>query len=79
MCELPILAKENDGSLTIVRHKIDGLIYSSELNDTLLESTKVLITDSKLISDFGAAGREDALTRFNQELNFRQILELLVS
>jgi glycosyltransferase involved in cell wall biosynthesis len=79
MCELPILAKRNDGSLTIVRHKIDGLIYSSELNDTLLESIKILVADSNLILDFGNAGREDALTRFNQELNFNQILELLVS
>jgi glycosyltransferase involved in cell wall biosynthesis len=79
MCELPILAKKNDGSLTIVRHNIDGLIYSSELNDTLLESIKILITNSKLISDFGNAGRKDALARFNQELNFNQILELLVT
>jgi glycosyltransferase involved in cell wall biosynthesis len=79
MCQLPILAKMNDGSLTIVRHNIDGLIYSSELNDTLLESIRTLVTNSKLISDFGSAGRQDALTRFNQELNFNQILELLVS
>ena len=78
MCELPVLAKRNDGSLTIVRHYIDGLIYSSELNDTLLESIKILVTNSKLISDLGNAGRQDALTRFNQELNFNQILELLV-
>ena len=60
-------------------NKIDGLIYSSEQNDTLLESLKVLVSDSNLISDFGNAGRQDALTRFNQELNFGQILELLVS
>jgi glycosyltransferase involved in cell wall biosynthesis len=78
MCQLPIVAKRNDGSLTIVRHNIDGLIYSSELNDTLLESIKILVTNSKLISDFGNAGRQDALARFNQELNFNQILELLV-
>ena len=79
MCELPVLAKSNAGSLTTVRHNIDGLIYSSELNDTLLESIKMLVTNSKLILNLGNAGRQDALTRFNQELNFNQILELLVS
>ena len=79
MCELPILAKKNDGSLTIVRHNIDGLIYSSELNDTLLDSIKILVNNSNLISDLGEAGRQDALTRFNQEFNFNEILELLLS
>ena len=79
MCELPILAKRNDGTLTIVRHNIDGLIYSSELNDTLMKSIKTLVTNSKLVSEFGSAGRQDALIRFNQEINFNQILELLNS
>ena len=79
MCEMPVLAKRNDGALTIVRHNVDGLIYSSELNDTLLEAIKSLTTNPKLIRDFGNAGRLDALNRFNQEINFNQILELLKS
>jgi glycosyltransferase involved in cell wall biosynthesis len=79
MCELPILAKWNDGALTIVRHNIDGLIYSAEINDSLSESIKTVFANSNLISKFGKAGRQDALTRFNQEKNFSQILELLIS
>jgi glycosyltransferase involved in cell wall biosynthesis len=76
MCGLPVLARMNSGSLTIVRHTIDGLIYSSEPGDKLIDSLRKVKSNSNLITEFGNNGRDDALVRFNEEKNFAAILSL---
>jgi glycosyltransferase involved in cell wall biosynthesis len=79
MCGLPVLARMNSGSLTIVRHAIDGLIYSSEPGDKLIDSLRKVKSNSNLITEFGNNGREDALVRFNEEENFAAILSLFTN
>lgn len=79
MCGLPVVAKKNSGSLTIVRHEIDGLIYSSNPNDGLTESIMKIASNPLLKREYGANGRKDAMLRFNEEKNFKLILNLLSS
>jgi len=79
MCGLPVLTRMNSGSLTIVRHAIDGLIYSSEPGDKLIDSLRKVKSNSNLVTEFGNNGREDALVRFNEEKNFATILSLLTN
>jgi glycosyltransferase involved in cell wall biosynthesis len=79
MCGLPVLARETDGSSIIVRDSVDGLIYS-EMRDLSLE--KVLlktINNVSWISNSGDSARQDALTRFNQDINFKKIYDILTS
>jgi glycosyltransferase involved in cell wall biosynthesis len=77
MCGLPIVARKNAGSLTMVRDRIDGLIYSAESGDKLIDSVVKMYSNQNLMKQFGDKGREDALKRFNEEINFRNILDLL--
>jgi glycosyltransferase involved in cell wall biosynthesis len=79
MCGLPIIAKNNQGSATVVRHEIDGLLYPANSISDLEAGINFLIHNESLISDFGKKGRKDALIRFNQSVNFISILETLNS
>jgi hypothetical protein len=77
MCGLPVLAKKNDGSLTVVRNGIDGFVYSANEGFTLDSAIMKLSTSSELIELFGSESRKDALLRFNEKINFAKILELM--
>ena len=77
MCGLPVLAKKTDGSLTLVQNDIDGYIYSSGGEINLETAISKLISDSQLIDLFGSESRKDALLRFNEQINFAKILELM--
>lgn len=77
MCGLPVLAKRNDGSTTLIRHNIDGYLYSGDAADNLLNAIKKFYKNLDLHNSLGNEGRKDALTRFNEDHNFRQILQLL--
>ena len=79
MCGLPIIAKNNPGSATVVRHMIDGILYPIGSITNLEVAISTLIMDQSLILDYGTKGIEDSLIRFNQNLNFNQILETLRS
>ena len=79
MCGLPVIARLNSGSQTIVKHKIDGLIYSSDHGDKLIDSLKIVKSNSSLMEEYGNNGREDALLRFNEERNFATILNLFTN
>ncbi len=79
MCGLPILAKATDGSITLVQNNIDGLVYSPKSNTDLKGSIEKLLFNNDLIKSFGVAARKDALLRFNQDINFRQILKVIES
>jgi glycosyltransferase involved in cell wall biosynthesis len=77
MCGLPILARSNNGSLTLVRNGIDGFVYTPEGSLTLKEAITKLVYDENLIHKFGKESRIDALDRFNQDKNFPKILEYM--
>jgi glycosyltransferase involved in cell wall biosynthesis len=77
MCGLPILAKATDGSKIVVRQNIDGQIYSGNDYDTLELALKNLIQNEELIIKWGKESRSDALIRFNQEITFPRILNLI--
>jgi len=79
MCGIPIIARYNTGSATVVRHKIDGLLYPVESIASLQNAINYLTLNKSLILDYGKKGSEDALIRFNQNLNFYKILETLRS
>ena len=79
MCGLPVIARLNSGSQTIVKHKIDGLIYSSDHGDKLIDSLKKIKSNLSLIEEYGKNGRDDALLRFNEEKNFTTILNLFTN
>jgi glycosyltransferase involved in cell wall biosynthesis len=77
MCGLPVLAKETDGSLTLVQKDIDGLVYSSGKGISLEGAISKLINNKELIDLFGSESRKDALLRFNEQINFAKILALM--
>lgn len=79
MCGLPVLARETNGSSILVRDSIDGIIYSEKLNLSLEKVLLKTINDARWISDSGANARQDALVRFNQDINFKKIYEILVN
>ena len=72
---LPILARRNQGSTTIVCDGVDGIIYSDGLG---LENAIVKIfANPNLMQQFSEMGRQDALVRFNQEIIFNEIFDLI--
>jgi glycosyltransferase involved in cell wall biosynthesis len=77
MCGLPVLAKQTDGSLTLVQKGIDGFIYSSGNGFNLESAISKLIGSKELIELFGSESRKDAVLRFNEQINFPKILELM--
>jgi glycosyltransferase involved in cell wall biosynthesis len=74
---LPILARRNQGSITIVRDGVDGIIYSSDSGLSLECAMTKIFANPDLIQQFGKMGRQDALERFNQEIIFNEILDLI--
>lgn len=79
MCGLPVLARETNGSSILVRDSIDGIIYSEKRNLSLEKVLLKTMNDASLISDLGAKARQDALVRFNQDINFKIIYDILVN
>ena len=77
MCGLPVLAKKNDGSLTVVRDGVDGFVYSASEGFTLDSAIIKLSASSELVESFGSESRKDALLRFNEKINFAKILDLM--
>jgi len=77
MSGLPIIARENNGSSTVVRSDIDGLLVTNDKKHNLAECIRSIIFDDALLTKFSREAREDALARFNQETNFSKILEIL--
>ena len=77
MCGLPVIAKKTDGSQTLIQNGIDGFVYSP-LDGIGLEGVITELIENKgLIDLFGSEARKDALLRFNEQINFSQILELM--
>jgi glycosyltransferase involved in cell wall biosynthesis len=77
MCGLPVLAKKTDGSLILIQEGIDGFIYSSANGINLEGAISKLIDNKELIESFGSESRKDALLRFNEQINFVKILDLM--
>jgi glycosyltransferase involved in cell wall biosynthesis len=77
MCGLPVIAKKTDGSLTLIQNGIDGFVYSSAEGINLEDAITKLIGNKGLIDLFGSESRKDALLRFNEQINFAKILELM--
>jgi glycosyltransferase involved in cell wall biosynthesis len=77
MCGLPVIAKKTDGSLTLIQNGIDGFVYSSKEGINLEGAITKLIGNKVLIDLFGSEARKDALLRFNEQINFANILELM--
>ena len=77
MCGLPVIAKKTDGSLTLIQNGIDGFVYSSSDGINLEGAITALIGNNDLIDLFGSEARKDALLRFNEQVNFTKILELM--
>lgn len=78
MCGLPVLARETNGSTILVRDSIDGLIYSGKGTLSLEKVLSKTINNESWMSDLGANARQDALIRFNQDINFKKIYDILV-
>ena len=77
MCGLPIVAKASNGSSILIRNGIDGFIHSQESKYYLEILIMKLISNNELCLKFGAEGKLDALRRFNQNINFLEILKLI--
>jgi len=77
MCGLPVIARINDGAITLVNHNQDGLIFSGIGSNNLENSIGDLISNDDLTKVFSQKTRQDAILRFDQNTNFNKILELI--
>jgi len=77
MCGLPVIARINDGAITLVNHNQDGLVFSGLGSNNLENSISALISDDDLTKEFSQKTRQDAIRRFDQNTNFNKILELI--
>jgi len=77
MCGLPVIARINDGAITLVNHNQDGLVFSGIGSNNLENSISALISNDDLIKVFSQKTRQDAIIRFDQKTNFNKILDLI--
>lgn len=77
MAGLPVIAKENDGSATVIRNNTDGFLVGPDSENNLINSITKLMSDEQLRIKFGIEARQDALNRFNQETIFLKIFNEL--
>lgn len=76
MCALPIVARASAGTKLVITQGVDGLLCDIDQEDCLQNSVSELLGNSELQRDLGESARKDALTRFNQSINFEKILLL---
>jgi glycosyltransferase involved in cell wall biosynthesis len=77
MCGLPVIARKTDGSMTVIQDSIDGFIVEPNTAQNLKYCINKLIIDKEILDNFGFEGRQDALNRFNQDINFPEILRVI--
>jgi glycosyltransferase involved in cell wall biosynthesis len=77
MCGLPVITRFNDGSSILIRNYLDGLIFNNIGQSNLENSISFLIKNKILAKKFGTESEKDAKLRFNQNVNFLKILNLL--
>lgn len=77
MSGMPTIARKTDGSCTVIRNNIDGFLYSGKPGDNLSTALDKILSNKIKMKDFGARAREDALLRFNEEINFKKIFQLM--
>ena len=77
MCGLPIIANETDGSKALIQDSVDGYTVKANSTVDLKYFINRLMTTEKTCESFGVEGRKDALKRFNQDINFPRILNVM--
>jgi len=77
MCGLPVITRLNDGSSTLIRNNIDGLIFNDVGQNNLENSIASLINNEQLAKKLGKESEKDAKRRFNQNVNFLKIFKLM--
>ena len=77
MCGLPIIANETDGSKTLIQESIDGYVVKASSTEDLKYFINKLMTTEKIRENFGVEARKDALKRFNQDINFPRIFNVM--
>ncbi len=71
------LAKEGTGSSEVITHLRDGILFGPSIGLTLTQALKYSYSTSINKNEMVAAGLLDVRSRFNQEINFRQIQDIL--
>jgi len=77
MCGLPVIAKKSDGSTTLIQDSIDGFVVEPNTVKNLKYCINKLIVNEEIVYNFGLEARKDALRRFNQEISFPKILNVM--
>jgi len=77
MCGLPVIAKKSDGSTTLIQDSIDGFVVEPNTVQNLKYCINKLIVNEEIMNNFGLEARKDALRRFNQEISFPKILNVM--
>jgi len=77
MAGIPVIARNSAGSTEVINDGIDGILYNSDEIGGLENAISRLGNDSLTADAFSLKAREDALERFNQDINFLQILDLI--
>lgn len=76
MCCLPIVARASEGTRSVINSEWDGLLCNIGDDACLIESLTKILNNPDLGTVLGKNAREDAIKRFNQEINFSRILEI---
>jgi glycosyltransferase involved in cell wall biosynthesis len=78
MCGLPTVARSTGGSSILIRPNIDGVIYPTQLNPSLSSAILELLGNEALLAKYGMEARKDAIQRFNEDINFDKIFNILI-
>jgi len=73
MMGIPVIARSSSGSCEVIRNEIDGFLVNDVLEMEI--AIKKALSNAKS-RQFSNAARRDAITRFNQNNNFEEILRL---
>ena len=76
MCALPIVARASAGTKLVITQGVDGLLCDIDDEYCLQNALSELLGNLDLQRALGESARLDALTRFNQFINFEKILLL---
>jgi glycosyltransferase involved in cell wall biosynthesis len=73
MMGVPVIARSSAGSCEVIRDGIDGFLVSDMFEMQIAVDRALSNAKSKLFSE---AARQDAKNRFNQDINFAEIIRL---
>lgn len=73
---LPVIAKDSGANTELIKNKINGIIYRSDIDDSLMEGIKYMYDNNNELMSMGMRGYKIASENYTSENNASQIFEV---